>query len=85
VKKTKGPFKEVKLNIDYRMDIEFEMRKRFAKEEDDYFWYTAPRIQVLGASIPEGVLVGDCGRLPFKPIDEKKKYAGNPFGNHESD
>lgn len=50
-KKTKGPFKQVKLNIDYRMDIEYEMRKRFTKEEGDYNVriYTGIIVQMEGA------------------------------------
>lgn len=82
IKKCKGPFKEVKLNIDYRMDIEFEMRKRFEKEEDSYDFYIAPRIRVLGASVPEGVSVDECGRLPAKLAKGKNnKYDANPFGD----
>jgi hypothetical protein len=34
--KSVGPFKRVKLNDEYAMEIEYEMRKRFAKEEEDY-------------------------------------------------
>jgi hypothetical protein len=80
--KCKAPFKEVKLNVDYRMDIEFEMRKRFEKEEEIYNFYTAPRIQVLGAFVPQGVYVRHCGRLPVKAMGvRKKKYDTNPFGD----
>jgi hypothetical protein len=35
-KKCKGPFQEVKVNVDYRMEIEYEMRNRFEKEEEKY-------------------------------------------------
>lgn len=85
-KKCKGPFKEVKLNIDYRMDIEYEMRKRFTQEETDYSTYSAPRIRVLGACAPKGVPVDMCGRLPPKPMEDRKRsYDMNPFGDFISD
>ena len=80
--KCKGPFREVRLNIDYRLEIEFEMRKRFEKEEDDYNFYTAPRVRVLGASVPVGVRIEECGRLPVKTVNAwKNKYDANPFSD----
>jgi hypothetical protein len=81
IKNCEGPFKEVKLNIDYRMDIEFEMRKRFEKEEHNYHFYNAPRVRVLGASVPEGVTFDQRERLPGKAAKTKRNNYGVPFGD----
>jgi len=42
------------------------MLKRFAKEEEDYLDYTAPRIRVLGASVAPGI--ADGGRRSARPV-----------------
>jgi hypothetical protein len=60
----KGAFKEVKKNDEYQLAVEYEMRRRFLKEEADYDWYVAPEIRVLACSVPDGVEIPECGRTP---------------------
>ena len=65
------------MNVDFQMGVEYEMRKRFEKEENDYDWYTAPRIKVMGALLKEGVQIADCGRYPAIPVKKRDSY--DPF------
>jgi hypothetical protein len=71
-----GPYKSGIQNTTYDYYIIEDMEKRFKREEDDYEGYIAPLVMVMGCSLPPGLKLRSCGRLP----DGYESYS-----EHESD
>jgi hypothetical protein len=70
-----GPFRSVKLNKTYERQIYEEMSDLLIKEASAHWRsdYLPPWVKVMGCSVPPGVDLGPCGRLPegYEPSPEE--------------
>jgi hypothetical protein len=70
-----GPFRSVKLNKTYEQQIYEEMSDLLVREASDHWKsdYLPPWVKVMGCSLPPGVDLGPCGRLPegYEPSPEE--------------
>jgi hypothetical protein len=44
--------------------IDEDIERRFKREEEDYEGYVAPLVMPMGCSLPPGLKITNCGRLP---------------------
>ena len=58
------PYKTDIPNTTYCYYADEDMEKRFNREEEDYEGYVAPIFMVMGCSLPPGLKIPSCGRLP---------------------
>jgi hypothetical protein len=59
-----GPYKILIQNETYGYYVDEDMEKRFKREEEDYEGYVAPLVMVMECSLPPGLKIPSCGRLP---------------------
>jgi hypothetical protein len=59
-----GPYKMNIQNEAYFDYIDEDTERRFKREEEDYEGYVAPLVMPMGCSLPPGLKIPSCGRLP---------------------